>query len=728
MGKQICGLRRTVAVGVAAGMVAALGLLAPGALAAAGGSEASVARIGSAPAAQQLQLVLPLKADVAGLERLATQVATLGSPQYGDYEPIGTLARRFGASATNRTGVVRYLVGHGASHVRIDATGLFADATMTVSLAQRLFGTSLARYEGARATRFIAPSRGASVPAPLRGAVTGVVGLDTRPVFTAPQSMVAGSSHFPRTPADLRSDNAFLSGYLQRTGTPAGCSGAIAQRGFTPNQYLSAFDYSPLQAAGVTGQGERIALIEIDGFRYSDLTSFASCFRLPVPAINGYGVGLRHPLAPGGETTLDLEVLDAAAPGLKAIDVYESSSRASQVLRALTAPLQNRGRVPEVISASLGTCEPALLLSIGRSGARAVEGALALAAASGISVLAASGDAGSSGCMAKAGPVHLLAVSYPASSPFVTGVGGTNVALNAANQIAAQTVWNDAPVVLLAGGGGLSDLFRRPSYQKGFVAPHRRAVPDVSMLADVAPGYDIYCTARGNCVNAQASGPWVAVGGTSAAAPLLAGGLALVDETLRQHGKQNLGLANPLLYKLDRGYSAAGVFSDVTTGDNDIGRYLRIGRGKPLGCCSARPGYDFASGLGSVDLAKLAFLATALQPAVARVGLSLPRRQRPVARHHVLAKVTCSRRCLVEAVAFVSIPRSRVIEISSHTHLLRHRGRRTVVLRLSRKDGRRLRRSLRAHRRIYAVVYGVIVDSGGNVEAISRGHRLRIRG
>ena len=78
-----------------------------------------------------------------------------------------------------------------------------------------------------------------------------------------------------------------------------------------------------LQQAGFEGQGERVALIEIDGFRYTDLRNFSKCFGLATPAINGFGVGLKKPLAPGGESTLDLEVLDAAAPKLKAVDVYE---------------------------------------------------------------------------------------------------------------------------------------------------------------------------------------------------------------------------------------------------------------------------------------------------------------------------------------------------------------------------------------------------------------------
>jgi subtilase family serine protease len=430
-------------------------------------------------------------------------------------------------------------------------------------------------------------------------------------------------------------------------------------------------------------------------------------------------------LPPGGETTLDLEVLDAAAPGLKEVDVYESSARASDVLQSLTAPLQTRGHVPEVISASLGTCEPALALSIGEAGIRSTEGALALAAASGISVLASSGDAGSTACVAKSGPLDSLAVSFPASSPFVTGVGGTNVRLNPDNQIIRQPVWNDAPYDLTAGGGGSSILFGRPSYQKGFVHRDRRGVPDVSMLADVEPGYDIYCTAQGDCLNVENSNPWVPVGGTSAASPLFAGGLALVDQLLRQHGKQNVGLANSLLYKLDRRDASTGVISDVVSNDNDLGPYLSIGNHRSLGCCTAGPGYDLASGLGTVNVGKFALLAASLQPAVAKVSLRLPA-QRPLARRHLLAKLGCSRRCIVRVGALVAIPGAGSFGLFSGTHLLLRKGGKTLQLRFSRSDLRRLHAGLRAHKKIYASVIGEVLDAGGNVERLSRIHRLRI--
>lgn len=716
------GREGVVRTALLAGTLAALlAVAAPPAHASAPGH---LTRLGAAPASQRLSLVLPLRADLAGLERFAAAVTRVGSPLYGQYESIPELARRFGASGADRSRVIGLLHRSGASSARIDRTGLFADATLPVGVAQRLFGTSLARFQAGRAARFVAPTRAAHVPSNLGGAVTGVVGLDTRPVFKGQPTQVV-ARQFAHAPARFAAQNNAFSGYQRRSGTGVGCKGATDQRGFTPNQYLAAYDYSPLQASGVTGAGERVALIEIDGYKYSDLTSFASCFGLAIPAINGFGVNLRHPLAPGGESTLDLEILDAAAPGLKAVDVYESQARASDVLRSLTAPLQNGGRVPQVISASLGTCEPALAISIGPNGIRSAEGALALAAASGISVLSSSGDAGSTACLGRAGPIDALAVSYPASSPWVTGVGGTNVLLNAANQISAQIVWNDGPDILSAGGGGISRLFRRPGYQNGIAPSGHRAVPDVSMLADVLPGYDIYCTAA-DCAKAGMGSAWIAVGGTSAAAPLLAGGFALVDQTLRAHAKQDLGVANSLLYRLARQGPASGVFSDVTSSDNDLGPYLPSGDHRSLGCCSATPGYDLATGLGSVDLGKLAVLATAYQPAIAKVGLALPR-QRPVAHRHLLARLSCSRRCIARATARISIPGARTLSVSSRRQVLRGKGRRTVRLVLSSRQLRTVRSALRHRRRVLAQVFGELLDSGGNVEATSPTRSLRIR-
>ncbi len=671
---------------------------------------AHAAQVAPAPRSQQLQLVLPLAADLAGLRRFALSVTTPGSGNYARYEPIAWLARRFGASPATRQRVVGYLRRAGVRDVTIDATGLFADATISAGLAQRLFSTPLAVFR-TRQERFVAPAGTASVPAPLRGLVTGVIGLDTRSLF-APSAAQAATDRGAFAHAAAGQPP---SGYMPRSGTAAGCAAGQQSSGFTPNQYLTAYAYGSLQTAGLAGERERVALIEVEGFKDSDIDSFARCFGLRVPAINAFGVGVKKALAPGSEATLDLEVLDAAAPGLKAIDVYESPSSAAQSLRALTAPLQNPGFKPQVISASLGLCEPLVFEAIGRGGIVNTEGALEEAAASGITIVAAAGDAGSAACTDQDVPIDQLAVNYPASSWWVTAVGGTNLLLTAANTIADQIVWNDTTVVPgAAGGGGSSDLFMRPPYQNGTVAGNSRAVPDVSMLADVDPGYAIFCSLSVPGCNPKQ--PWTTVGGTSAATPLLAGGLALVDQDLRLHFRQDLGQVNPLLYRIgrDRTLAAQG-FDDVTQFGNDVGPYIP-GNGRPLGCCTAGAGYDKASGWGSVNLASLASLAVAQQPAIVSVGLRLPAGQHPLASHQINATVSCTGRCLIGAIATVTVERKKRFTADSNLFHLTRAGKKTIPIRFSPGQVGTLRAGVRQHQRIVAGVIGAIVDAGGNIE------------
>jgi kumamolisin len=719
----------------------AIALLAASADAAAGGPLAAAARVGATPAATQLQLVLPLKANVGGLRALALAVSTPGNRRYGQYESIPQLARRFGARRSVQRRALAYLRRAGATALKLDATGLFIDATLRAASAERLFATTLTEFR-TRQGRFTAPSAGVSIPPALRGLVTGVVGLDTRPVAVSPspfrtahavRAQIAARGASWRTSAFAPIARAAQappsSAYKPVSGTQSGCPAAEATSAFTPNQYLTAYNYTPLQAAGITGQGERVALIEIDGFKQSDIKAYANCFGLHLPPIKAFGVGINRALAPGGETTLDLEVMAAAAPGVKEIDVYESDADETDSLKALTAPLQNKDFKPQVISASLGLCEPFVYGAVGRSAVRNTEGALEEAAAAGISFLDSSGDSGSADCTDNSGaPIDRLAVNYPTSSWWVTGVGGTNIALNTANQLTGEVVWNDG---LLqpgsAGGGGRSLLFNRPPYQKGTVVPNVRAVPDVSMLADIAPGYAIYCSVAQVCVDNANPDPWQPVGGTSAATPLLSGGFLMIDQYLREHQHEDLGLANPLLYDIGRSAQAASVFHDVTEFGNDVGPFISSS-GAPLGCCTAGVGYDDASGWGSINLAGLAAAALASAPPIANVSMTLPGHQHPVAAHGIKTDVTCSSQCLLGSYAVITIGHAKSFQVFSKLYPMNSGGTKAVKIGFSGGEESKLRAGLRAGSRIEAAVVGAVVDAGGHIERHSPTRTIRITG
>jgi kumamolisin len=662
------------------------------------------------PRARVLDLVLPLRTNVAGLTRFADAVTNPGSPDYGHYRSVAWLSAHYGATLASRERVTSYLREHGASHVRVDATGQYVYASIKVSSAERTFDTSEVAGGYARGARVLRSSAPVILPAALRGRVTGVIGLDTAPIARS-QTLAPSSGYAGPDP----------------TATPSGCAAGLRTGGFTPNEYLDAYDYTPLQQKGLLGQGERVALIEIDGFKPSDIRSFAHCFGFGTPEINSFGVGVQGNLPAGGEATLDLEVLDATAPDLKSIDVYETQPDAADVLRAIAEPLQNRGFKPQVISVSLGLCESATVAGAGRGVINATETALKVAAASGISVLGASGDFGSSGCAqpgtVPAKPEPHLAVNYPASSPWVTSVGGTNFTLNAQNQITSQTVWNEASEVPgEAAGGGFSNLFTRPSWQNGVVTSPWRAEPDVAMLADVAPGYAVYCTAAADCMNQG----WVSFGGTSASTPLMAGGLALIDQLLRRNDRQSVGFIDPLLYRLGRNATTfAQTFYDVSAGSNDVGPYIQADQ-QSLGCCTAAAGFDEASGWGGINLYALSQAALAAEPVLAQVTMKLPGGQRPYAAKGIYVQVSCSGACDMGAYARVTVPGGTTFtDYASLVHVDGPSSRRLKIP-FTGAQLRELNTALKDRRHVIAVVAGAIFDAAGNVERHAPPHTLKI--
>jgi kumamolisin len=210
------------------------------------------------------------------------------------------------------------------------------------------------------------------------------------------------------------------------------------------------------------------------------------------------------------------------------------------------------------------------------------------ASALGVTVCVAAGDDGSADMEQNVwdDKPH---VDFPASSPYSLACGGTTLAASSTPGAPVETVWNDGANGG-ATGGGVSNFFPKPSYQNNInvpppaVAAGGRGVPDVSADADPNTGYNIVV-----------GGQQEQVGGTSAVAPLYAGLIARINQSLTSGGGNPLGFANPLLYAQG---SAPGVFHDVTEGNNDIYHDLN-------GEFSAGAGWDPCTGLGSADGANL---------------------------------------------------------------------------------------------------------------------------
>jgi subtilase family serine protease len=234
-----------------------------------------------------------------------------------------------------------------------------------------------------------------------------------------------------------------------------------------------------------------------------------------------------------------------------------------------------------------------------------LRGAYVDAAQHGITVLAASGDSGAADVRFNGATYYLQPVtSWPDSDPLVTGVGGTRLSLGAAgNHLAPDVVWNDTYDVAtnefifgddgpnpLAGGGGKSVIFNRPAYQNGVssVVGDQRGVPDISMSGACNGAVDVYQSFAG-----QAPG-WYPTCGTSEATPLFAGVVSLADQV----AGHPLGLINPALYRLSAA-KAPGIV-DVSSGSNTVS-FAQGGTLHTVTGFTAAPGYDLASGVGTID-------------------------------------------------------------------------------------------------------------------------------
>ena len=304
------------------------------------------------------------------------------------------------------------------------------------------------------------------------------------------------------------------------------------------------------------------------------------------------------------EVSLDVEEAIGAAPGLDHAYVYVAppAGTIASVVNAIVAG-QTTTHV-HVISDSWGVCEDALSPARAESDAQALE----LAAVAGISVFAASGDDGSYDCFG----FPSLSVDDPASQPFATGVGGTALNTNIApGQPQHEVTWNEG---LNAGGGGVSRFWPAPAWQTGTGVQSSfssgvpcqaspgicREVPDMALdAATGSRGYLVYCTA-GPCGGAG----WQTIGGTSGAAPLMAGIAADANEYSLAHGGSRMGYANPFLYHTFQNDPSA--FHDVTLGTNNVAGKSQY---------PATAGYDMATGIGSPDAMALAMALSTFTPA-----------------------------------------------------------------------------------------------------------------
>ncbi len=387
---------------------------------------------------------------------------------------------------------------------------------------------------------------------------------------------------------------------------------------YQPGQLQTAYDLRPLYLGGVAGRSTTIAIVDPFGSPtiQHDLAVFDRTFSIPAPPslnviapagrIPAYDPANSDMVGWAGETTLDVEYAHAIAPQANILLVEtpvsetEGTQGFPQIVQAENYVVNHN--LADVISQSFGATEQTFP---NRATLDSLRSAYQNAAAHHVTVLAASGDAGAADVGLDGSTYYLHPVtSWPPSDPLVTAVGGTQLHLNAAGQhTAPDSVWNDtysravndylfgnAGPNPLAGGGGKSIYFSRPTDQNDVsnVVGNSRGVPDISMSAACNGAVDTY-----NSFAGQPAG-WYPTCGTSEATPEFAGVVALADQV----AGHALGLINPMLYQLAAA-RARGIV-DITSGNNTVS-FPQGGAVRTVQGFSARPGYDLASGLGTID-------------------------------------------------------------------------------------------------------------------------------
>ncbi|HKE23424.1 MAG TPA: protease pro-enzyme activation domain-containing protein [Terracidiphilus sp.] len=564
-------------------------------------------------------------AQEAALDALIAAQQNPNSPQYHQWLTPDQFAARFGMAQSDLDTVQTWLEQQGFA---IDSTSRSRNAIRFSGTAREVelaFQTQM-HYYVVGGEKHYAPSTALSLPAAIAPVVSAVRNLnDFRP---RPQHIV-GRGNF----TSASSGNVF----------------------FSPGDILTTYDVNPLLSNHIDGTGQTIAVMGQSAIVLADIEAFQAAASLPkkdptLVIVPGTGDSTTSP-GDESESDLDLEWSGSIAQGATIDFVYTGSNTNFGVYDAAQYAIDNA--IAPIISLSYASCEPQL----STADYTTLDAIFKQATVQGETVLAASGDQGATACYGdtalSATEQGAVAVNYPASSAYVTGVGGTEIsaadstssnstywtaaigntdAIVSAKTYIPEITWNDDAQTAVPGcsnggafcvsatGGGVSTLVNRPSWQTGvpgIASGTMRLVPDISFYSSPGlPGY-LYCTSdktswqtgqAGSCASGfrdgSSQGFLTVAGGTSFATPIFAGMVALLNQNSKY--VTGAGNINPMLYLLAANSAnyTNKVFHDVTSGTNACTQGSSVCPGS--GGYSAGPGYDEVTGLGSVDLNLLA--------------------------------------------------------------------------------------------------------------------------
>ena len=527
----------------------------------------------TAPKKAIVSFTVGLKRSDSAAQNLLAEVSDPTSSAYRQFPSRSEVKSHFGATARS-LGALRASAGEYGLTVSLDATGVFATVTGRAGAMGKWLGKPITVREGTVDGMYLVEYRGpAKLPKSLRSQVREFIPMD---MISAAAPNGAEASALP--PYEGINE-----------GTPTSC---LTPEGdeyvYAYNQLRSAYGIADLPDTRKVARATRaVVMAQGDGFSRGALQASADCFDVPLASFTRKRApGLESKLPVGDEGQLDVQVMQAVLPAGSSVNVIEQSGFDGRDYLAWATAYRLK-KQPDVISTSYGDCEPQSDQESGfsRSLSEAVFTRLGLI---GTSVFSAAGDQGSSDCVENNGTgkgPKKLAVDYPGTSPYVTSVGGTRLIVDESNERVGEWVWNSTAALppvgpaLGGGGGGTSRWFQRPWWQaRSVTGSSMRTVPDVSAHAAPGPYWPLF----------MGRDDFATVGGTSAATPMTAASVGIIAAVQRTQGRPPLGPIQPWLYRMQKKHPKA--FYDVVDGNNDV--YDR-------GCCSAKVGYDKASGLGS---------------------------------------------------------------------------------------------------------------------------------
>jgi kumamolisin len=525
------------------------------------------------------ELALPLR-NSSDLDTLLKRMYDPADSLYGKYITPDDFIARYSPTDVQVSTVKAYATAQGFTVTGVSANKTLVGLSAPSKAIETSFGVEMRWKRTPDGRVFFAPDREPTFPSGIAPNLAGVIGIS---------NVGVGRTFLHRAMPDVGP----LSGkYVSYTGN----------YGLAPADIRKIYN---VPSATYGGNGQIVGVFEEGTFTPSDVAQYESFYRLPSPKLTAVSVDGYNTSSPPGsaavEVTLDVDMFVALAPNISQIRIYENTDQnvntynqfTQQLIDTFQAMATDKVR-PSVISVSYGLPET----GSSASELQAENTQLKQLAAQGQAVFVASGDSGAYADQSNY-PDDVPVGSDPATQPYVTSVGGTDLFDSDTINYIAETSWADAQDTSdgndgTGGGGGISTFWPMPSYQTGSVvpvsdpqgSPVKRNFPDVSLYGDFdTGGYDIFFT------DPDYGPGFYGYNGTSASSPLWAALVTDVNAARLAKKQSVLGFANPAIYNLAKGPTYGFDFHDITTGNNLF--------------YNAGVGYDNSTGWGSFNGASL---------------------------------------------------------------------------------------------------------------------------